>query len=159
MQHTRQVAQQVEATRLLFYSSFVDEQDNWPSSDFHKQLQEGDDLGERMQRAFAVGFRHDGPVVIIGSDCAQLTPQIVRDAFTQLEDHDFVVGPADDGGYYLLGMRTYTPSIFDNIVWSTEEVFPATIRKMTDAGWSYALLPTLSDIDYAEDWERYGWEL
>ena len=159
LDHTRAVVQQVDATRLLFYSSFIDEADNWPSTAFRKYLQEGLGLGERMQRAFAQGFTEGGPVVIIGSDCAQLTPAIVEQAFHELESHDFVIGPAEDGGYYLLGMRTYTPLVFEDIPWSTGDVLPDTLLRMRDNAWSYSLLPTLSDIDYQEDWERHGWEI
>lgn len=157
--HTRQVAQGVEARRLLFYSSFVDEQDEWPATDFDKRLQEGHDLGERMQRAFAEGFRAGSPVVIIGSDCAQLTSELVEEAIAHLQRHDFVIGPAEDGGYYLLGMRTFMPAVFEDIQWSTAGVFAATLQRLHANNWTCQLLPTLSDIDFEEDWEKYGWEI
>ena len=86
-----------------------------------------------------------------------LTVEIVQNAFQKLETHDFVIGPADDGGYYLLGMRTFVPTVFDNVVWSTEQVFPKTIENIQQLNQTYALLPTLSDIDYEEDWKKYGW--
>lgn len=157
--HTRKVAQGVKAKRLLFYSSFIDEQDEWTADDFEKRLQEGDDLGERMQLAFAEGFRKGGPVVIIGSDCAQLTSELVEEAIDHLQRHDFVIGPAEDGGYYLLGMRTFMPAVFEGINWSTAEVFSTTLQRLGAHNWSYELLPVLSDIDFEEDWEKYGWEL
>lgn len=159
LDHTREVAEAVDAQRLLFYSGHVADDDGWSTGHFQKFVQEGEDLGTRMQRAFAEGFRQGKPVVIVGSDCPQLTPRIVEEAIAQLAQHDFAIGPALDGGYYLLGMRTFIPGIFDDIPWSTEEVFSATLRKITDNDWSYALLPRLSDVDYQEDWERYGWPL
>ncbi|MEL6945483.1 MAG: TIGR04282 family arsenosugar biosynthesis glycosyltransferase, partial [Bacteroidota bacterium] len=98
-------------------------------------------------------------VIIIGSDCASLTTSIVKEAFVSLDAHDFVIGPAKDGGYYLLGMRTFQPSVFEDIEWSTEQVFANTIRNIKKLNASYALMPVLSDIDYWEDWLEYGWEL
>lgn len=94
-------------------------------------------------------------VVIIGSDCPYLTPSIMDDAFFCLEQADFVVGPTYDGGYYLLGMKIFTPNIFDDIEWSTESVFDQTIDKIKNQGSTFQLLPTLHDIDTEDDWNRY----
>jgi rSAM/selenodomain-associated transferase 1 len=157
--HTRWVTQAVEARRLLFYSSFIPEADYWPASRFEKHLQAPGDLGERMRAAFVEGFRRGGPVVIVGSDCPQLTPRIIEEALARLAQHDFAIGPALDGGYYLLGMRSFRPEVFEEMTWSTPEVFAETIRRIEAMGSTYALLPTLADIDYQEDWERYGWPL
>ncbi len=157
--HTRQIAEAIDAHRLLFYSSFIEQEDDWSPTAFDKRLQEGADLGERMKRAFATAFTEGGPAVIIGSDCAQLTPAIVVEAYRQLEQHDFVLGPAEDGGYYLLGMRTYMPSVFDDMAWSTDQVLPQTLAHIKENNWSVSLLPTLSDIDFQEDWEKHGWEI
>ncbi|MCB0637183.1 MAG: TIGR04282 family arsenosugar biosynthesis glycosyltransferase [Lewinella sp.] len=159
LQHTREVVLAVEARRVLFYSNFIPEADDWPVDQFDKRLQVDGDLGDRMRAAFAEGFRQSGPVVIVGSDCPQLTPRIIEEAFAQLARHDFAIGPAQDGGYYLLGMRTFQPRVFENMTWSTAEVFADTTRRMIALGATYALLPTLSDIDYQEDWERFGWPL
>ena len=68
---------------------------------------------------------------------------------------DFVVGPTYDGGYYLLGMKIFTPNIFDDIEWSTESVFDQTIDKIKNQGSTFQLLPTLHDIDTEDDWNRY----
>ena len=64
-----------------------------------------------------------------------------------------------DGGYYLLGMREFSPSLFQDIEWSTEKVLSSTIEKINALGETYTLLPELSDIDYEEDWEKFGWKL
>ena len=80
LSYTREVAQSVEAERLLFYSDFVEENDDWSASFFEKKVQRGDDLGERMAHAFAdsfTDFETENRVVIIGSDCASLTPEIL----------------------------------------------------------------------------------
>ena len=80
LHHTRKVVQALPVNRLLFYSRFIHEGDDWPASDFQKHLQEGNDLGERMVNAFALAFQHYQKVIIIGSDCASLTPAIVEEA-------------------------------------------------------------------------------
>lgn len=158
LQHTRNIATEIEAHRNLFYSHFIDNSDEWGNSDFDKQIQIEGDLGKKMAAGFQAAFEKGATkVVIIGSDCASLTKAIVDAAFAKLETHDFVIGPAEDGGYYLIGMKVFTPEIFQNITWSTEQVLPQTIEIMTNKNKSYALLPTLSDIDYEEDWLKYGW--
>jgi glycosyltransferase A (GT-A) superfamily protein (DUF2064 family) len=88
-----------------------------------------------------------------------LTSDILKEAFGLLNNHDFVIGPAQDGGYYLIGMNAFEPSVFENMEWSTETVFKKTIEKIKVLNKRYALLPTLSDIDYEEDWLKYGWEI
>ena len=156
--HTRKVASEVGAIRYLFYSSHL-EKDEWPEKDFEKHVQTGDDLGIRMANGFKKVFEKNKNVVIIGSDCASLNSNILKRAFTLLTKTDFVVGPAQDGGYYLLGMNEYEPSVFENIEWSTESVFSKTIENIELLNKKYALLPVLSDIDYEEDWLKYGWKL
>jgi rSAM/selenodomain-associated transferase 1 len=154
--HTRRVVRAVEARRLLYYSRFVDTQDEWSAAEFDKRLQVAGDLGLRMQQAFAEAFAEGGgPVLIIGSDCAELSPAIIEEAFRQLETHDIVIGPARDGGYYLLGMRTFTPAVFQDMEWSTAEVLQQTLARIPE-GHSYFLLPTLSDVDTEADWLTYG---
>ncbi len=158
LRHTREVAGAVEADRFVFYSAYIDTEDEWADSQFQKQLQRGPDLGARMNTAFTQALVEHDKAVIIGSDCPTLTPEIVTGAFRQLDGHDYVIGPATDGGYYLLGMKKPTPGLFNNMVWSTENVRSETLRRIRQMGRSYYLLPELSDIDVAEDWERYGWD-
>lgn len=143
----------------MFYSQQINEKDDWPSSDFVKKIQYEGDLGKKISHAFQTVFERHSRVIIIGSDCASLTTEIVEKAYQQLEKHDFVIGPAFDGGYYLLGMKTFSPPLFQNIDWSTELVFAQTKSRIDTLGKSLYLLPTLSDIDYEEDWNKYGWPL
>lgn len=157
--HTRNIAKKLNADRLLFYSQFINHSDDWEDDAFQKYLQVDGNLGTRMAVAFKKAFEQHQKVVIIGSDCASLNSSIVEEAFAALDSHEFVVGPAKDGGYYLLGMRSFQPSVFENIQWSTEQVFAHTLRNIKDLEASYALMPVLSDIDYWEDWLEYGWEL
>ena len=159
LRHTRRVATRIEAGRYLYYSRFIDESDDWPPELFHKKLQSGGDLGARMAGAFDQILESHEKAVIIGSDCAGLSPEIIRQAFDLLEEKDLVLGPASDGGYYLLGMKDFHPFLFDEMQWSTSTVMADTLRRAADRNLSHALLPELSDIDYREDWEKYGWEL
>ena len=159
LDQTRKVSLAVPVRRLLFYSEHISQQDDWASEDFEKFLQQGNDLGERMHHAFLKALRLAAKAVIVGSDIAQIKPEIIQDAFIALDDHDYVIGPALDGGYYLLGMKTPSPELFSGIEWSTSTVCEETIAIIHQHGKTCAKVASLSDIDYAEDWEQYGWKL
>lgn len=159
LKHTRQIATQTKASRFLYYSNKIVQQDEWSDQIFHKKLQTGEDLGLKMANAFREVLQDHSKAVIIGSDCASLDAGIVQKAFDLLDRHDFVMGPAVDGGYYLLGMRRFQPEVFQGIAWSTEDVGSATLLKIDELGKSYSLLPLLSDIDFEADWEKFGWEI
>ncbi|MCG8329373.1 MAG: TIGR04282 family arsenosugar biosynthesis glycosyltransferase [Chitinophagales bacterium] len=159
LDQTRKVSLAVPVRRLLFYSEHINQQDDWASEDFEKFLQQGNDLGERMHHAFLKALRLAAKAVIVGSDIAQIKPEIIQNAFTALDDHDYVIGPALDGGYYLLGMKTPSPELFSGIEWSTSTVCEETIAIIHQNGKTCAKVASLSDIDYAEDWEQYGWKL
>lgn len=150
LRHTRETALAVDAQRHLYYTAFVDRNDEWAPADFNKQLQSDGDLGQKMENAFAEVLPQ-GPAVIIGSDCLDLAPAHLETAFQALETHDFVIGPAMDGGYYLLGMRSLTPALFRDKSWSTETVFPDTVADIHRMEKSLYLLPELSDVDYESD--------
>ena len=122
-------------------------------------LPQGDgDLGFRMARAFAEAFRIGMKrVVIIGSDCPQITSRILEEAFHSLLTYDIVLGPATDGGYYLIGLKRYAPTLFIDIPWGTDQVLAITMEQADQAGLSITLLEELSDIDRPEDmevWEK-----
>ena len=146
--HTREVALKVPVDRVVYYSQFVDTEDSWLNGDFAKKLQRGSDLGERMKHAFEESF-HSGyeSICIIGTDCLELTDKILVEAFDSLRHQDAVIGPAADGGYYLLGMNRFMPELFDNKVWSTSSVCQDTINDINEKALSYQLLPTLQDVD------------
>jgi hypothetical protein len=115
------------------------------------------DLGTRMEAAFRSAFA-DGAerVVIVGSDLPDLTAALLRRAFGALDEHPAVLGPALDGGYYLLGMRAMIPGVFDGVPWSTDAVLARTLQRMRAAGIEPALLPALADVDEADDLPA-GW--
>jgi len=156
---TRKTVTKVNAKYHLFYSDVIDMDDDWDIQDFDKYLQQGNDLGERMSSAFRNIFSQNDAsalqkVVIIGSDCPALTPDILEMAFTILGDSDVVVGPTFDGGYYLLGIKEYNPALFENISWSTDAVYQETNDKSRELQLNIADLPTLSDIDNEADWNK-----
>lgn len=150
--HTREVASSVETDRQVWYSSMIDHRDSWNKKKFDKKLQSGSDLGERMSTAFQKAFENGyEKVVIVGSDCADITSRHITDAFHALNTNDAVIGPSKDGGYYLLGIRKFSPDIFTGIQWSTREVFEETVSHFEHLGLSYSVLEVLNDIDTIED--------
>ncbi len=119
-------------------------------------LQQGEDLGIRMLFAFKNIFaKNYTAVCIIGSDCISLTEDHLTEAFSNLAVHDITIGPSEDGGYYLLGMKKLHTSLFENKHWSTDKVFSETVIDIKSLQLSYRLLPVLSDIDTEEDWLHY----
>lgn len=155
LSHTRSVASGVEADRQVWYSSKIDRRDAWESELFEKRLQTGNDLGERMANAFNHGFEQGYErIVIIGSDCAELTAGQIDEAYRQLESNDAVIGPSEDGGYYLLGLTQFQPEIFSGVEWSTSSVLEHTIKIFEQEKLSYKQLEILNDIDDEEDFKK-----
>ncbi len=152
LDHTLTIAKRVNCDKAIFYSDYIDKTDMWNKANFHQFVQEGNDLGERMLNAFKHAFsKQYKTVVIIGSDCLDLNEHIITDAFDVLKKHEVVIGPAKDGGYYLLGMRTLYKELFMNKQWSTENVLPDTLMDVSRLNISMKQLPTLSDIDEEKD--------
>ncbi len=111
-------------------------------------------LGQRMSAFFHAALASGSQrVVLIGSDSPTLPVLLVREAFSQLESHDVVLGPSDDGGYYLIGAAGQVPAVFDQITWSTPRVWPQTIERLEHAGVRYFVLPPWYDVD---DQQRLG---
>lgn len=152
MEHTRQVAMESDADVHVFYSDYVDQDDHWLQTDFSKHQQEGEDLGSRMLNAFKtmdnLGYQKK---IIIGSDCPEITAEIINDAFSRLDEYDFVLGPALDGGYYLLGMQEILDEVFREISWSSDQVFDQTIATLQNVGMVWYEMPMLSDVDKEDD--------
>ncbi len=150
--HCRNIALSVPVDRVVYYSRFIDTEDNWLNKDFQKKLQCGVDLGEKMRCAFEESFKAGyKSVCIIGTDCLELTETILVEAFEGLKHSDTVIGPAADGGYYLLGMNRFIPEVFYNKKWSTSSVCGDTIEDLKQLHCSYRLLPVLHDIDNESD--------
>ena len=109
-------------------------------------------LGDRINSAVVAAF-HDGAerVIVIGTDCPLLDESHLTTSFEQLANHDVVIGPATDGGYYLSGMRKHLPLLFENITWGTETVLQQTLAQAKTVGATLKKLSSLSDVDYVED--------
>ncbi len=150
--HTRAITENLAIDKVIYYSNFVDTEDAWPNTTFQKKLQNGNDLGEKMNNAFVEGFqsRYER-VCIIGTDCLELSKDIIQQAFDQLVCYDAVIGPAKDGGYYLLGMKKPMPELFKNKAWSSDTVATDTIQNFKDLSLSYAQLAVLTDVDEEKD--------
>ena len=124
---------------------------------YDKQLQTSGDLGERMANAFQEQFAAGATkVVIIGSDCLAITPDHLKQAFAALDTADIVIGPATDGGYYLLGMKQVRPFLFQDMPWSQPELRQLTELAILQHGLTFAPLETLTDIDEWSDYEPYN---
>lgn len=150
LSHTEKITKDLKVDKYLFYSENIHRDDLWNSDVFRKKLQKGEDLGERMQEAFSdlfdIGYER---LVIIGSDLLELTQKEIEIAFKILESNFFVVGPAIDGGYYLLGMTRLKKELFRNKNWSTDSVLQDSIEDIKNE--SYYVLPEKNDIDTYED--------
>ncbi len=155
----RELTDPLAVDKYLYYSDFLPDDDSWPADRYHKCLQVSGDLGLRMEAAFDAALRHHRRVVLVGSDIPGLRREILQEAFEGLSGHDFTIGPAEDGGYYLLGMREPAPAVFREISWSTSAVFAQTVEAIRRTGKTHLVLPRLADIDEAADWVRHGWHL
>jgi len=114
--------------------------------------QHGSDLGERLRHAIAAAFRTEiQRVVVIGTDCPDIEPETIAKAFDALRRFDVVVGPALDGGYYLIGLRVDRPELFRGIDWGSENVLKQTLARCRTIGCSTHPLDPLGDVDHAED--------
>ena len=123
-------------------------------------MQTGQDLGDRLSMAFSERFffHRTEKIVVIGTDDPVLTRTLIDHAFALLDSCEYVVGPAEDGGYYLLGCRAlaFDPAVFAGIDWGTGTVLDATMQRIATLGRTVALLPERYDIDTASDLERFA---
>ncbi len=150
--HTQQITAELPCDKAVFYADFVDREDSWDNSKYQKHLQSGSDLGERMFNAIEAGLKMGYQnVVLIGTDIYELTSEIIIDAFQKLEMHDVVIGPAKDGGYYLIGMKQPHRSLFENMTWSHSNVFQDTLMRILKADLNLDQTILLNDIDEPAD--------
>ena len=128
----------------------------WLRSGWTARAQGEGDLGARLTRAFASAFANGAErVVIIGSDCPEVKTADIRTAWKELQTHDLVVGPAVDGGYWLIGLRTSRADLFRDINWSSDQVFAQTLAQARKQALRIQVLRILTDIDTEEDWNAY----
>ncbi|MEZ0485812.1 TIGR04282 family arsenosugar biosynthesis glycosyltransferase [Fibrella aquatica] len=151
--YTQQVTRYVPWKKTVYYADFINPTDGW--SGYGKAKQVGTDLGERMDNAFRDQFAAGAEkAIIIGSDCLTITEEHLFAAFQALDRADVVIGPATDGGYYLLGMKQPNPFLFEKMPWSQPELRLLTEQAILQQGLTFERLEELTDIDEWSDYEQ-----
>lgn len=150
IEKTANIIGELSIEKELYYSDFIEKNDLWNNKVTRKKTQRGKSLGERMENAFKNGFAEGYKnIVIIGTDLWDLETLEIEKAFVSLEKNEGVIGPAQDGGYYLLGLSKWNPTVFQNKKWGTSTVLNETLacfdKKVVDN------LKTKNDIDTIED--------
>ena len=151
LKHTRNITKHLDCQRVVYYSDFINCEDLWDCEFYGKKKQIGSDLGARMASAMEKQLEDFRRCVIIGTDCFELDEDTIKAAFEALNDHDAVIGPAIDGGYYLLGIKKMCTALFENKNWSTSTVFKDTIDAFEEHKLSYWVLPKMRDVDTVDD--------
>jgi uncharacterized protein len=129
---------------------------DWLGASLLLRPQRDGDLGARMAAAIDDEFaRGADRVVVIGTDCPDLTPALIESAFARLDQSDAVLGPATDGGYYLIGMARPLPELFHDVPWSSPETLRVTMERARQGKLRVSLLDALADIDTADDWRAW----
>lgn len=150
-------AKQLKNTRQLFVEVYFtggsqELMEAWLGNDIFYQNQVTGNLGLKMAAAFEMSFNAGiEKVVLIGTDCPGLNADLIAKAFNELDGQDLVLGPALDGGYYLIGLRRFVPEIFMGINWGTAEVLAQSVAIAQNLNLAIAYLPPLADIDRPED--------
>ncbi len=150
LSHTRKITKNLSCVKQVWYTEKVWLEDEWSNEVYDKKLQKGTDLGLKMKHAFQEGFEAGFEnIIIIGSDMFDLKEDDLEFAFKQLETNDFVLGPAEDGGYYLLGMKRMKQELFQNKEWGTNTVLKDTLNNLEKE--KLHLLQLKNDVDIYED--------
>lgn len=150
--HTHKISIDLSVDKFIFYEDFVNQDDLWENHIYNKFPQEGDDLGCKMKNAFSYLFEKGyQKIIIIGSDCYELSTEIIIKSYNLLSENDVVAGPASDGGYYLLGMKNFIPLLFDNKSWSSNTVYTDTVNQIKALHYKFSALELLNDVDVESD--------
>lgn len=150
--HTALITKSVNAKIALFFSDFIPTEDLLLTKERVARRQQGSDLGERMHHALSSGFATGARrIVLIGTDCHELSTEIIEEAFSALDHADTVIGPAKDGGFYLIGMKKAIPELFSEREWSNPDVLQESVDILLRLNISFKQLRELSDIDTLED--------
>lgn len=147
--------------KLIYYSEFIpldiEDKEIETAAKTLVLVQHGNDLGARMLNSFSDQFKIGySRLIIIGTDCPGLNSELLLNAFNALESHDIVIGPAADGGYYLLGMSKLYPELFEGVEWSTSKVYGQTVDIISKLGLSFSLMPVLRDLDNENDLKYFN---
>lgn len=151
LQHTYSITKGLNCSKIVYYSEAVTQHDIWDPNSYKKAVQKGKDLGEKMYNAFKEGFDAGYEnIIIIGSDMYDLVENDIQHAFDCLVENEFVLGPAKDGGYYLLGMKSLqNKRMFTDKSWGTATVLNDTLQDLQNQ--RVILLSERNDIDVYED--------
>lgn len=149
VKHTESETEKIQSdVKIYFSDSVVDTK--WKNR--NKYVQSGKDLGERMKNAFKDGFNEGYKrIVLIGSDLPEISCALIEDALENLNKVPVVFGPAEDGGYYLVGLSKIVHSIFDDKEWSTDHLLENTLNELRNADVLYELIREMNDVDTIED--------
>lgn len=154
LEHIKNVSGLSGIDRILAYSGRFNQQDPFFPADSYI-AQKGNDLGERMHNALLEAImKYKTATVLIGVDLPGLTTDILQNAFDLLNSNDVVIGPAEDGGYYLIGMKEAQWPLFQNMSWSHSKVLEDTLKRCEQLGLSYDFVDRLNDIDTFDDWKN-----
>lgn len=146
---TEKASQEVDVDRHIYFSDVIIPS-KWEND--KKLVQEGEDLGIRMRNAFQNGFNEGYEnIILIGSDLPNISKEIIDSGFDAVQKNEVVFGPAEDGGYYLVGMSKMNPSIFEDKPWSQSGLLDVTLTQLKKQNKSIGLIKTLNDIDTFED--------
>lgn len=150
LNHTAKITSELSSKRIVYYSQQIVQNDFFDPNHFEKALQRGDDLGARMAHALEQSFAQGAEkAMVIGSDLFDISAELIQQAFQALNTHQTVMGPAKDGGYYLIGMTQFNAEVFRNKNWGSPSVFSDTLSNLKpDLPF---LLPEKNDIDTIED--------
>ena len=150
--HTNLITKDLNFDKFLFYDKVSSNKMTWGDDLYQTAYQKESDLGGRMEDAFEQSFKRGYErVLIIGSDCYELDQNVIKNAFEKLKDKQVVIGPAKDGGYYLLGLSKMIKPIFNDVSWNTENVYSETVKILNSLNIEHDTTPTLSDIDVFDD--------
>ena len=147
---TASIVNSLSAEVHLYYSDYIEENDNFNPSKIKKFIQKGNNLGDRITNALNISFKNFSPIVVIGSDLWNLEISDIEDTFRILKNKNIVIGPSTDGGYYLIGINFLDTKIFENKDWGGESVLNDTIRDIDDKK-NIHLLDEKNDIDTYDD--------
>ncbi len=141
-----------KAVTIFYTGAMQSQMEQWLGTDFTYQPQASGNLGDRLASAFQWAFdRGSQKALVMGIDCPGITLEHLETAFTALNDYPVAIGPALDGGYYLLGLKESNPTYFENIDWGTDRVYQQTLVKFSENSDRHYPLETLPDIDRPED--------
>lgn len=152
LSETREIADGLPFDKAVFYPEEIQKDDGWDDLKYRKQVQVGRNYGERMQHSFSWAFQSGYTnVCVIGTDCHGLTSEIIIKAFEFLDEGEAIIGPAKDGGYYLLGMNKIYPELFAGKSWGSYTVLDDTLQDFDRLELQYGKLPVLVKVNEKSD--------